>query len=310
MTFGPPLPLVAADVATCVINRFLGDIEIRSLNLHTGEMDLAVITRSQIFATGNKQRPCPTCSGKGLGEVGVCKGFGPDVGKKCIVEGLTDFGNTSSSCSPFSADDAGTVTIALDPVTTGEARLNATIACPGGKCPCPGGGSSTPVKVSECLPNSPCLHPTQCSGTGFFCALDGDCPAGETCLFNPASKCPSDDVASGVNSGIDQACCQTGTTGAGRPIINGCFGVKGRGDPDDDFDIVRRGRSAIPISVATGERWPVAPGDYPLVAEGGKVASVFCIPPTNASTINIPVGLGGPGTVILPGDTCVDFLAP
>jgi hypothetical protein len=275
-TFGPPLPLVAADVATCVINEFLGDITVTNLNLQTGETQLNVTTNSQVFATGNKQRPCPTCSGSGLGEQGTCKGFGPDVGKPCIVEGITDFGNTSSSCLPFAADDAGTLTISL-PVTSGEARLDATITCPGGKCPCPGGGASTPVKMNECLPNSPCLPPE-----------------------HPDSKCPSDDVASGVNSGIDQACCQTGTTGAGSPIINGCFGVE-RGNPDDDFDIIRNGTPAIPQPA-----WPDP--TYPKIATGGAVASVFCIPPTNKSTINIPVGLGGPGTVILPGDACIDFL--
>jgi hypothetical protein len=286
-TFGPPLPLVAADVATCVINRFKAPsaqfeepgIQVRKLNLQTGEVELAVTIESQVFATGNKQRPCPTCSGSGLGEQGQCKGFGPDVGKPCIVEGITDFGSTSSSCTPFVADDAGRLSITLDPVTSGEARLEVDEddSCPGGKCPCPGGGSSTPVKMNECLQGSPCLPPS-----------------------DPASKCPSDDVKSGINSGIDQACCQTGTTASGVPIINGCFG-ENRPGTDEDFDIVRNGTPAIPQPA-----WPDP--TYPKVAKGGRVAAAFCIPPTNKSTINIPIGLGGPGAFILPGDACIDTL--
>jgi hypothetical protein len=283
-TFGPPLPLVAADVATCVINRFQPPgIQVRKLNLATGDVELAVAIESEVFATGNLQRPCPTCSGKGLGEAGKCTGFGPDVGKACAVEGITDFGNTSSSCKPSPGDNAGNLSIALDPVTSGEARLEATLNCIGGRCPCPSGGI-IPVQMNNCQPNSPCLPPT-----------------------HPNSKCPSDDVRTGVNSGIDQACCQTGSSGAGVPIIDGCFGEDRPGD-DEDFDIVRNGTPVAPRSVATGQPWGVPKTDYPLVAKGGKVAGAFCIPPTNDNVINTPVGLGGPGTFILPGDACVGFL--
>jgi hypothetical protein len=272
-TFGPPLPLNAADVATCVINRFDEEgIQVRKLNLQTGEVELAVKIESQVFATGNLQRPCPTCSGNGIGAVGKCSGFGPDVGKTCVVEGITDFGNTSGSCLPFGADDVGRLKITLDPVTSGEARLVAETGCPGGECPCPAGGI-VPVRMNSCLPNSPCLPPS-----------------------DPASKCPSDDVKSGVNTGIDHACCQTGTTTGGVPIINGCFGVAA-----DDFDIIRNGTAAIPQPP-----WPDL--TYPKVATGGKVAGAFCIPPTNANTINTPIGLGGPGAFILPGDACVGYL--
>jgi hypothetical protein len=117
---------------------------------------------------------------------------------------------------------------------------------------------------------------------------------------DPNSKCPSDDVKSGLNTGIDQACCQTGTTTSGVPIINGCFG-EDRPGTDDDFDIIRNGTPAIPQPP-----WPDP--TYPKVAKGGKVAGAFCVPPTEANTINTPIGLGGPGAFILPGDACVGFL--
>ena len=80
----------------------------------------------------------------------------------------------------------------------------------------------------------------------------------------------------------------------------GCFG-EDRPGTDEDFDIVRNGTPAIPQPA-----WPDP--TYPKVAKGGRVAGTFCIPPTNKSTINIPIGLGGPGAFILPGDACVGFL--
>jgi hypothetical protein len=52
--------------------------------------------------------------------------------------------------------------------------------------------------------------------------------------------------------------------------------------------------------------WP-DPG-YPKLAGGTALAATFCIPATNSSNINIPVGLPGPGASILPVDVCVDFL--
>ncbi len=283
-TFGPPLPLDAADVATCVINRFQPPgIQVRKLDLQTGEVELAVNIESQVFATGNLQQPCPTCSGNGLGAKGFCRGFGPNVnpdkpggGDPCVVEGISELGNTSGSCLPFSADDVGKLAITLDPVTSGEARLVADAGCSGGECPCPT-GSIVPSKMNSCLQNSPCLPPS-----------------------DPASKCPSDDVKSGVNTGIDHACCQTGTTTSGVPIINGCFG-EDRPGTGEDFDIVRNGTPAVPQPA-----WPDP--TYPKVARGGKVAGGFCIPSTNAGTINTPNGLGGPGAFILPVDACVGYL--
>jgi hypothetical protein len=86
-----------------------------------------------------------------------------------------------------------------------------------------------------------------------------------------------------MSSGIDQACCQTGTTASGDPIINGCFG-EDRPGTDEDFDIVRNGTPGIPQPA-----WPDPA--YPKVAMDGTVASAFCIPPTNALVINVPIGL-------------------
>jgi hypothetical protein len=152
--------------------------------------------------------------------------------------------------------------------------LEATTPCPGGHCPCPSGGIVL-AQMNSCLPNSPCLPPS-----------------------DPNSKCPSDDVKSGLNTGIDQACCQTGTTTGGVPIINGCFG-EDRPGTDEDFDIVRNGTPAIPQPA-----WPDP--TYPKIATDGTVVSAFCVPPTNANTINTPIGLGGPGAILAEVQTCVD----
>jgi hypothetical protein len=247
--FGPPLPLLAADVATCVVNEWLatGDqpaLEIRNLDLRTGEAEMAIALRPIVFLTGNKQRPCPTCTGRSVGETGVCIG-GRRAGLRCTTQGRTvRLGNTSSDCLPPAADNAGELVVVLDPVTTGTSTRPATIPCAGGLCPCPGQD-----KVNNCR-----------GGVG-ACRSSASCP-------DPT-----------------QPCCQTGDG------LNGCF----------VGDVVRTGTAATAQPL-----WPDP--TYPKLAEGTKLAATFCIPATNSSNINTPVGLPGPGAAILPGNVCVDFL--
>jgi len=258
-TYGPPLPLLAADVATCVINEFSEDITIRKLDLEKGEVEMRVKLNSVVHLTGDKNHPCPTCSGNTIGETGTCQGFGPNLGKSCTTDGTTvRFGNTSNDCPPFGADNAGELEIVLDPITSGKVERTAEIQCTGGLCLCDGGGN--PPSMNECD------NPFSCSE--------------QVCIDNGGS----DDVRKGIQPGIDQQCCKKG-----KEIIP-CF-----------TSVISRTGTAVPGEPA----WPDP--TYPKTALGGKVAGVFCIPPTNSNTINQPTGLGGPGAFILPGRAQVEY---
>ena len=183
-TYGPPLPLLAADVATCVINEFTEDITVRELNLETGAIEMRVKLNSVVHLTGDKNTPCPTCSGETIGATGTCRGLTSRLGQSCTTEGTTRrFGNTSSDCPPFAADNAGELEIVLDPITSGTATLPAVEGCSGGLCPCSGGGN-TP-KMNECD------NPDSCSE--------------QVCIDNGGS----DDVKSGIQPGVDQECCES-----------------------------------------------------------------------------------------------------
>ena len=258
-TYGPPLPLLAADVATCVINEFTEDITIREANLQTGEVEMRVKLNSIVHLTGDKNHPCPTCSGATIGATGKCQGLTPKLGASCTTDGSTvNFGNTSSDCPPFAADNAGELEIVLDPITSGTVERVATEPCTGGLCLCDGGGN--PPSMNECD------DPFSCSE--------------QVCIDNGGS----DDVRTGIQPGIDQQCCKKG-----KEVIP-CFS-----------SVISRTGEAVPGEPA----WPDP--TYPKTATGGKVAGVFCIPPTNSNTINQPTGLGGPGAFLLPGSARVEY---
>ena len=109
---------------------------------------------------------------------------------------------------------------------------------------------------------------------------DPDSCSLQVCIDNGGS----DDVRNKIQPGVDQACCKKG-----REIIP-CFA----------YDISRTGEAVPGVPP-----WPDP--IYPKVAEGGKVAGAFCIPPTNSNTINTPTGLGGPGAFVLPGKATVSY---
>jgi len=258
-TYGPPLPLLAADVATCVVNEFTEDITIRELNLQTGEVEMRLKLNSIVHLTGDKNNPCPTCSGETVGAVGKCRGLTPKLGQRCTTEGTTRrFGNTSSDCPPFVADNAGELEVELDPISSGTVAREADIPCSGGLCLCSGGGN--PPSMNECD------DPFSCSE--------------QVCIDNGGSE----DVRKGIQPGVDQQCCKKA-----RETIP-CF-----------TNVISRTGEAVPGEPA----WPDP--TYPKTATGGKVAGVFCIPPTNSNTINQPTGLGGPGAFLLPGSARVEY---
>jgi len=181
---GPPAPTVAESVAVCLVMTFAEDIKLHSLDLSTGESDVRVRLTANAFLTGDKLRPCPTCSGTSVGAAGFCFG-GPKTGEPCVTDMTTStFANTSRDCPPFGLDFSGALDIEMDPITTRTTTLLATTPCSAGLCPCEG----------QEMMNS-CNDPSSCDSV----------------------HCPSTDVTEGTDPGEDQQCCPV------RNRIDSCF---------------------------------------------------------------------------------------
>jgi hypothetical protein len=144
-TLGPPLPLFAAGVPVCVVNRFRDSTVQGTVNAQTGEYESRVdgtetpiVLLSDIYNTSANQ-VCPRCSGGSLGAGGSCDS-GPNENQPCTTTGqvrvvnanagINQSYNLSNDCPPGGQQGArtGTVTIVL-PLTTGTDSR--TGRCPG-----------------------------------------------------------------------------------------------------------------------------------------------------------------------------------
>ncbi len=143
-TFGPPLPLFAAGVPVCVVNRFRDPVVQGTVNVQTGEYQSVVngaptpiVLLADIYNTSANQ-VCPQCSAGAIGGAGTCDS-GPNQGQHCTTSGTVQVVNASAGinerytlsndCPPGGQQGSktGTVTITL-PVTTGTDSRT-------GKCP-------------------------------------------------------------------------------------------------------------------------------------------------------------------------------
>jgi hypothetical protein len=170
--FGPPLPL-QGDASACVVNEYRSDIEVATLDLETGAIEMTVHLSSTLHQGIDMNFPCPVCTpGFAVGAAGTCVGP-PGTGSPCTVGGITPFGQTSIDCLPDPGDEVGTLRIDLRLSTEGAAAAGDTFQCLppplGSEGPCP------------CMNQ---LHPNDCRGP----CIEGACP-------------------SGLESGIDQTCC-------------------------------------------------------------------------------------------------------
>ncbi|HKA29932.1 MAG TPA: hypothetical protein VKH82_11180 [Candidatus Binatia bacterium] len=180
-TFGSPLPLLAANIPVCVVNRFASTkITGVTANIQTGEMGGTVNLLSDVFLTTTSQ-VCPRCSGSDVGQVGTCDS-GAKQGRACTTEGVVTVANaggqryTLSPDCPPGGTPAGTITIGL-PLSTGVSVLS-------GSRPCPG--------------------QTQDSAGG--CGTCGTLCTGSACVsMTPAGQCVD------IKGGISQNCCANNT---------------------------------------------------------------------------------------------------
>ena len=290
--FGPPLPLSAGNVPTCLLN--LVESEVTGLvNVDQGSGTIEIPLREQVFLGINLFQPCPTCDGDpapGDGQrEGSCVG-GLNDGETCDAQ---------SANTTFKAPGGSRMSLDCFP----DPGVNIT---PSGLRVAMELGTSD----STIAANVPC---------GFF----GNelCPCA-TCSGDPLFPCSSDAECSAVDAGT---CSRT--AGGVTPQPNACNGgtctdVGGeRGQcasgPIDDFcdEILRAdGRGLIncnanadctesSIGVDAGACALSEPRSCyldPIVAHGVANpaaplgAAAFCTPATSSGGVNSVTGLPGP----------------
>ena len=120
--FGPPVPLVASGLPTCIVNAFLTDM-CGNVQLLPPTSTLAAALESRIYVTGNADSPCPRC------EAGVCNS-GDNAGGACTAVGT---GGTSIDCPPQLSTFLASLRVVLPSLTTGTSTMTSSdgFFCPG-----------------------------------------------------------------------------------------------------------------------------------------------------------------------------------
>jgi hypothetical protein len=161
-TFGPPLPLFAAGVPTCIINRFGNPGLVgATADMATGEVTGQLHLSSDIFLTAATE-VCPQCSADAVGSTGTCTA-GRRVGQACKTESIMEVTNApagsrhltvSSDCLP-SGPPVGTLELTL-PLTTSTTTMTGPHACGATKDDgCNGGTCDAVCTGSACVATTP-----------------------------------------------------------------------------------------------------------------------------------------------------------
>src|SRR5262249_24294932 len=91
-TFGPPPPLVAANIPVCAVNRFHETTITPTFYLPTRKSSGDVRLFSHVYITGNGEEVCPRClvsGGNGtIGSQGTCSSSARNAGASCTVSGI------------------------------------------------------------------------------------------------------------------------------------------------------------------------------------------------------------------------------
>jgi hypothetical protein len=264
--FGPPLPLLAANVPVCVLNVYRDPTIPGTYNLMTGEASMQVNLNSEVYFT-DPAKVCPRCTGSNeVGGSGTCDS-GQREGQPCKVESILRVAlstasnknfQLSSDCLPLRGNPDGVLDIRLG-LTTETTPVLGT----GGAIPCgqePSNPKALPAEDNNCGGGT-CS--AQCKDGSAACSTK-----------NSNGDCVDD------KGGVSQLCCSSKTDTPCQPV-----------------GITRTGKRAT-----LNPPWPDP--TYPKTGEGTLVA-VFCEQATNTFTINSTTGLPGPGTVTLPGTQTV-----
>lgn len=332
--FGPPLPLVAGGISTCVLNRVSGPVS-GTIDFGDGSAATDVPLSSTVYRTGTASQPCPVCAG------GICQA-GTRVTLPCTPQGTGEFGDVSLDCPPPADTDVGTLTIPLA-IATGTQSRTLDLASP--RC---GNDSSLRCACDTCN-----------TGPGALaCATDADCPpsggnpgicGGKRCLGGAnaggpcatASACPGGSCSKLGQSTRPHECVDDSST----PVDGShCLDVGGNEGLCPDGPVSQT--CSVETHRACGSDADCNPAPYPgstcadcrpgqrcesrlqscftgdgIVGGVTRVSgatdvpcdgiayptlgSLFCVAPVGASAVNSTAGLPGLGRIRIPGTVVV-----
>ncbi|MEB2285665.1 MAG: hypothetical protein OZ922_13385 [Myxococcales bacterium] len=264
-TFGSPLPLSAGGVSSCVINEFREAIT-GTYDCGSGCSESSVKLTSRVYLVVDQDKPCPPCVGDPTPNDGI-KGGTCDGGKTpnapCDVGGISDLFENAGGAPP----NAGSTSNDCQPNGSPVGNLSIDLT------PLTTGTVSVDAGVN-------CLNST----FGATCYCPGQVQP-NSCI-NPSGVCP----ASGL--------CEN------NPPIGVCSGQKFRqcfltGSPTADCEDIApgAGRCEAQLQPCFG---PSISRTGTCGTQQGVLASIFCIPATQAAAINTVAGLPGPGAALIP----------
>ena len=182
--FGAPIPLLAAGVPVCLVNRF-GSPKLTggAVDLLTGGIAANINLLSSVYLSSATQL-CPRCSGNDVGKTGICDS-GPQQGRACRTGGVVTVSNapgntlftTSADCLP-TGPAAGVLTIGLS-LTTGTSTLNGPKPCGASQDDQCGGGASC---------SAPCTGPACVSTTASGQCVDAKGGLSQLCCSNDTTR--------------------------------------------------------------------------------------------------------------------------
>jgi len=122
--FAGPLPILNGPLSTCVVNVIATDAG-GTGDITTGTTSVNIPLASRVYLTGNSASPCPKCIAStcvgGLNNGGSCSAGGNTLG-------------TSQDCPPANSTWLATLSVGLNPLTTGAATKTGAA---GNFCPSP-----------------------------------------------------------------------------------------------------------------------------------------------------------------------------
>jgi len=326
--FGVGLPLSSGGVPICVTNEVVAPIT-GTVDLDTGETASTVNLISRVHVGLQNEQPCPTCEFNSNESEFQCIG-GLRSGEACLVNSKSSiFGDLSYDCPPSGV--IGTLRITLTPTTGVQTRkLSAespncrAVGFTTAKCFCDscdnaeatpcfndadcGAVGATTCGGLRCLGGinngDPCTAPSDCGGSP--CSVPGQPTQPNQCLSAMCTPNPGDPDSA------DEGVCATGPFDALCSIerFRGCnTSADCNPPPAGTCTTCLSGQSCVSFPrqcytddgvicdsvFAEGTPDPSCGN----IAEP-TLATLFCIPPTQAASVDATRGLPGLGRLGLP----------